>query len=306
MYNQDFKNRFLENYSASTQIYYKYILQKSYETESMLNKDIYEMDNNELDSLLKSYCNGSVQAVASVLSVLKIYLDFANKEGYIETKVNYLQGIGGYEDLLKYVDVNIQGKKYVTRAELEEIAGSCVNAQDALCLILPFEGVKGEDAEEIINLKESDVGFISNELTLTKNNGETRKIIVSDLAIDYIRRALDEEFYYKNNGEDSPDLKSNHYVITKTDYVLRVAARQCEGAIKATNITARLNRIKQYWGNQYWTVTGMWYSGMLDMAKQIKEEKGELDKEDWIVINERFGYSAGYWTKTKARLQEML
>jgi hypothetical protein len=88
--------------------------------------------------------------------------------------------------------------------------------------------------------------------------------------------------------------------------VVRVAARDNGGdPIKPINLTARLNRIKLYWGNPYLTLTSIWYSGMLDMAKNIKAQKDALDREDWTLINERFGFY-GNWTVTKQRLMQAM
>jgi hypothetical protein len=115
-------------------------------------------------------------------------------------------------------------------------------------------------------------------------------------------------------------MKVKSYKIYPTDYVLKISARDNGNEpIKPINLTARLSRIKDFWGNPYLTLTSIWYSGMLDMAKTILEEKKArhesqntimkqiiLEKEDWIKIHERFGCGAIYWHLTRQRLEGML
>jgi hypothetical protein len=125
--------------------------------------------------------------------------------------------------------------------------------------------------------------------------------------MDIIVNAMDETEYNKGNGDVSIQMKARYYNIHHTDYVLRVAARDNGNEpIKPINLNSRINRIKAFWGNPYLTITSVWYSGMLDMAKYIKAEKGSIEKEDWIAINERFGFGINYWTVTKQRLMHML
>lgn len=307
LYNEEHKNKFLSEYNrndkvVTTTIFYKYIFQISYVTETQLGKDIYDFNDKELRALISSYRNGTVAIVASIISVLKKYLDFCVNKGYI--RVNLLQDISGYEDYMQFVDKNVQKNKYITREELENIIGHCANYQDAIVPALVFYGFKGEDYSEIVNLKHEHVDRIENKVYI---EGRDQWFEVDEFLIELLVNAMDELVYDKANGDSDIQMKSRYYNIYPTDYVLKVAARDNGNTpIKAINLTARLNRIKMFWGNPYLTLTSIWYSGMLDMAKKIKEEKNEVEKEDWININERFGFNAVYWTVTKQRLLPLM
>jgi len=306
MYNSEFKERFLQRYKDNTSRFYKYIFLKSYKTENDLKKDIYDFDNIELDSLIKEYNNASIQSVQSVVSVLKQYLDFCIDQGFIN--INYLQGIGTKEDFMRYLDVNAQNKKIITKLDLEDICNRCENPQDAICFALPFYGIKGEKCEEIINLKVTDCDFNNNKLLLTSNQGELRYVEnLPDFLMELLKDAIEKKEYVKNNGEESVNMKAKTYNIKVTPYVFRISAREnSEDQAKFFNVTSRINRIKLWYGNPYITITNLWISGMIDMAKKIKEEKGELIIDDYIEINKYYNYPHEYVYKTRARVEQYL
>jgi len=170
------KERFATQYTKNTKDFYMYIFVKSFETESQLNKDICEFTSGELDSLIKAYNNESVHSVYTIVSILRQYIDFCVQEGFLTTNMNYLNSIGGYKDMSKYVNITATNQKYINEIDLNEITNLCLNAQDAVIFMMLFEGVKGEACEEIVNLKISDCNLIDNKLTLTKNNGTVRNI----------------------------------------------------------------------------------------------------------------------------------
>jgi len=307
LYNEELKNKFLDEYKrpnkvVQTLIFYRYIFQIAYATEQQLEKDIYDFNDKELRSLIGSYKNGSLTAVQSVISVLKKYLDFCVSKGYIRT--NLLQDISGHDDYMQFVDKNVQKNKYITMEELEHMVSSCMNYQDAIIPAMLFYGFKGEDCSEIVNLKNEHVNKTENKIYI---EGRDQWFNIDDFLMDIIINAMDEREYNKSNGDDTVTMKSRYYNIHQTDYVLRVAARDNGNEpIKPINLTSRINRIKTFFGNSYLTITSIWYSGMLDMAKDIKAEKGVVEKEDWININIRFGFDASYWSVTKQRLIHVL
>jgi integrase len=304
LYNQDLKNRFLSLYPEKTRRFYKYVLVKAYETERTMKKDIYDFSEQELEILLFQYNNKSVQSIQSTICVLKQYIDFCINKNYGFQLKNHLDTSKRYGDLQKYIDLKSQ--QYITKEDLEDIVGLCVNAQDSVIFSLLFDGIKGENSEEIVNLQIKDCNFKNNTLTLTKNNGETRSLVASDLTMALIQEAMNETEYIKNNGVESPDMKVKTYKVDSTPYVVRISARESLGSINPVNIIARINRIKMWYGNPFLTVTNIWLSGMLNELKKSKQENSRLTKQNYIDVNEKYGYEYSYWFKTKIRLEQFL
>jgi integrase len=303
-YNENLKKRFLEEKPTQTQNFYGYVLSKACNMEELLQKDIHDFTLNELITLRQSYNNRSFTVVLSIKSVLTQYIDFCIEQGYVKSKINYLKGVGGKEDIIKYVDNIAKNKKFISEEELYEIENLCYNAQDAVIFNLLFNGVKGENSEELINLKILDCDFTNNTLILTKMNGDSRTIKVSDRTMELIKDAINQDKYFKNNGEECA-AKAQTWNIIETEYVVRTAGKTADKA-KPSNIISRINKIKTFWGNPYLTVTSIWYSGMLNYANKIKEDKGELFREDYENINKVFSYDPRYWYLTKVRLSEYL
>jgi len=304
LYNQNIKIRFLNEIRDGTKNFYEYVLSKAEKTEIILKKDVFEFNTTELDSLIKSYKNKSIQTVQSTVAVLKKYIDWAIKEGFVFSGINFLQPLE-CKDLYKYVNLIARDMRYVTREELLDIVDSCNNRQDSVPFALLFEGAKGENLEELRNLKVSDCNFKTNELILTKDSGEKRSLIVSNRTMELINDAISEKEYYKNNGAETT-AKSTMFPITETEYVLRISGRNEVSTIKPASINARICRIGKWNGNDFITSTTIWFSGMIDMAKEIKNKNGKLVKNDYLEINRRFGYDEGYWFQTKVRVNDGL
>jgi hypothetical protein len=309
LYNEELKNRFLESYykNAATQKTYRYVLSKATATEEKKNKDLCNFNYEELDNLFYSFSTRSLQSIQQHVAIITRYIEFAIDEGYNPTKINIVDLFHTFSgvNLEKYVNKIALNKKYVDKDELEEIINLCFNAQDAVIFDLIPQGIKGEDCEELINLRGQDCNFETNELLLTKNNGEQRIITVSSRSMGLIQDALDQELYIKNNGEET-SARANNYKINKTEYVLRPASKDNTDKIKSFNIISRINRMKTIFGNPFITVTNLWVAGMIMMGKELKQEKGELTKEDYININKRFAYNPDYWYQTKVRIEKHL
>jgi site-specific recombinase XerD len=315
IFNKEIKNKFLEKYPVESKRFYNYVFKKTYETELQLNKDLYDFTNDQLTTCIKSFNNASIQSVYSVISILRQYIDFCIKQGIVTTNTNYLNGIGGYNDIKKYLDVHACQNKYIDINTLRNITDLCLNSQDAVIFALLFEGVKGVRCEELVNLKKSDCNYQTNTLTLTQNNGDQRTLQVSDFTMQFIEDASNATKYIKNNGElDFSFVNAPAYTIQQNEYVLRISSREAQGAINPCNIIGRVNRIKTFYGNQYLTVTNIWISGMIHQAMQILINKYQLNdinldtitslsKNDYLLINKKFGFADIYWYKIKEKVE---
>lgn len=303
LYNEDFKNRFLEKQKLSTSRYYKYIFKKSYEIESTVGKcgkDIYEFNIEEIDTLLMSYPNGSIGAIESVASVLRDYIDFAIAEGYVSTKINYMDTISGHSSYEKYLNVNKIRNKIITERELREICYSCENAQDAVCFALPFYGVKGEANEEMLNLKESDINFTQEILRLSANDESTRHLKVDDFLVNLLHEAINETGYAKENG--GSEYSGVYMLNTDSEYVLKTGGKKVNEPAHQLLPNTRIKRVGRLLGNNKLSPMSLWYSGMYNMYLKIKESKGEISESDYVGISKAFNYNV---TSIKKKIKEL-
>jgi site-specific recombinase XerD len=318
IYNKKLKERFLKQYPEKTQKFYRYVFSKSFDTEDQLKQDLCKFNNDQLIKCIKSFNNASVQSVYSVISIIRQYLAFCSKEGLITTNINYLDSIGGYKDIKSFLDVQAHQNKYINVMQLHDICDLCLNSQDAIIPALLFEGVKGEQCHEIVNLKIQDCDFLTNQITLTSHTNTKRTITATNFTMELILDAYNEKQYVKNNGEVGECIMSSPiYKIEPNEYILRISARSEQGAINPCNIIARINRIKTYYGNPYLTATNLWISGMIHenikiLNEKYKEKEVNLDtikkltKDDYLMVNKKFGFPNVYWYKIKEKVKTCL
>ncbi len=301
MFNKKLKELYLKSlkgYADGTIKNYRYILSKASVTEDFLNKDIYDFTLEECDKLLKSYNNRSLDMANVNKSCLESYVDFCIQEGYVSTLVNFFKGLSR-QDLNKYVDKEAIRNKYITYEELLELEQQCVNAQDAVIARLLFIGVRGEECSDLISLKVDNV-------TPEKIILQDREIIIDNSTYELVQEAIHQDQYIKGNGEPSASVRSLNMVLNQSEYVIKSSGSKKVGEINYQTLRMRVNRVKDYFGNPYLNIRNIWFSGIIHAIKQIKEQKGELTKEDYINVHRTFGYAEGYVNKTIEEVRNYL
>lgn len=295
MYNMELKERFLnslkDEMSDSTLYNIRYILNKAKKTEEALNKDVYEMNADECKSVINSYSNRSEQVVRVNISVLQKYVDFCISEGYVPSRINYFEILSASAP--NFVNVEHINNKYITREELNDIQDEyIVNAQDKALFELMFIGVMGDRFEELINLKESDIHY--NKIVLPN-----RVVEITPRTHQILIEAANQNIYIKAEG----GVGGNHIKLKDNDYVLKPTVRSEHDLIPYGTLRTRINKIRTDIGNKNITPKSVCESGMLDLAKKIYAEKGELNKEDWVEVCKKYNKSNNLWFPTKKRLE---
>ncbi|MDP4268274.1 MAG: hypothetical protein Q8880_12680 [Bacteroidota bacterium] len=293
LYNEELKERFLKQYTGNTQKYYRNILQKAFPIETALKKDIYAFNRSELNELFAEFGATSELSIISEVSIIRKYIDFF--AGFVDTKTNWAATYSP-KDLKRYVNKFAMRKKYITTFEqyYKNIL-ELNNAQDGALIALIYEGARGkEEIEEIQNLKITDVFPNDNKVILTRNNGDTRELIVEDDTMELIKDAIAEKEYYKNNGQDC-DVTINFLPLANSEYVFRPCGKTKTGKLKQQTLLRRIKNIANYWGNPYINVRNIWVSGMIKYAKELKKQYGKLTMPECWLICDKFGYDRRYW-----------
>jgi integrase len=319
VFNEEIKKMFMDNYDKSTQVSLVHIFKKSSELEEMLKKDIYEFNREELDDLFMSFGSRSEVSVASRISVINKYIDFAIEQGFVPSGINLVKNFSGEEYYKKYISKVAENRMILSKEDIKNLTyGSsafCNNAQDAAIIVSLFVGGRGRQEkeftlEELRNLKWEDCNEENNTVTFTRDNGETRIVPVETYVLEILKDANAQEKYLRNNGEVSDwsaMKKNNEMNLINTGYILRPTKKGIAGKVTKGTIVQRLNTIKQLYGNPFISVTNIWLSGMVEYGKKIKAEKGkELDKSDYMEICRRFGHNEVYWSKIKSRIKNYI
>lgn len=319
MFNEEFKKRFITIYDTDTQKSLAYIFIKTSELEEMLQKDVYEFNREELDDLFMSFGCRSVDSVASKFSIIGKYIDFAIDEGFVPSRFNLVKNFVGQEYYRKYVSKVAEDRKILTKRDFDDLIEFCVNDQDKAMFLLIYNSARGRQIEEnpleeLRNLKWKDVDDKKNKILLKRNDGDKivseREIEVEPYVIEILKDADNQEKYIKNNGEFSEWMtkKSNMYLdLLDTGYILKPTIIGVNDRITSQIISQRLKVIKNLYGNPFITISNIWYSGMVELGKKIKQETGrELTSDNYREICIRFGHDPIYHYKIKQRIEKYI
>lgn len=299
--NSNLKERFLNQYPEKTQYYMKYIICANIVElmENIKNKDLYQFNRDELLQLIGELNPSSPQAAITQLSVIRKYIDFAIINGYLTTGINFADLIKP-EDVQNVVNKQAMELKYVTREEIIDKTNSLNNAIDAAFLMLLFEGIKGEELSEIINLRKGDVNYDNNTLMLVDNNNNVRYKKVSQETINIVQDASNQKDYFVIVDTDKRKLQF-YKRLQDTDFIIRTTGTKDNIPAKYRTLLAKLRAIKNELGNPYLTVTSIWESGMIHYAKEIMKQNNikELTTEHYKEISKWAGRSENLWFSTK-------
>lgn len=301
------KDLFLTNYTNdTTKSYYNRIFTKAEQMEETLNKDLYDFTLEEIEELLIQL-RGSAQATEVYGRVISAYMKWAVENNYKQTKNPLLDVSAKW---FENISENVKNL-YITKKQLLKIESDCYNYQDSTIIRLLFEGICGEKAIEIRELKKSDVEQaleFMQEKGLNSDIEDTKVPLniggafteVDARTVLMLEQAMQEKRYWKKNGD--MEQRENIRAVTElvdNEYVFRPSITRTGSyhqAIKESVIYRRVNLIGEVLGYPQLKTKSIIKSGQLYMAKKIMEEKGEyyLSTEDYKNIAIRFDINNFY------------
>lgn len=147
------------------------------------------------------------------------------------------------DDLVKFITIEDRNSRIVTREEFMEVVYSMINSMDQLLLMSIFEGIKGKDFQDLLNLKTQDVnlkgGFaiistrergivsLSNELVEIIKKCLDEKVFTNASGVEYAYDKKDYVYSYRGLGEDIRKLKSDdasHKLRVHYKYIVKDSA----------------------------------------------------------------------------------
>lgn len=290
LYNADIKEKFIGTYSSKSQIPYRNAFEKSKGFEYELDRDIYDFDLVDFESLFKQFANVYQSRLRSIGRIYSAYIKWAISEGLSKHSKNPLAEVktSWFEQFVR------KAKLFYSDVEILHIENMCKNKQDAVIIRLVFEGVLGQAGAEIRNLKISDIKP-NNGLLLTDEDGSTREIDVSPRCIQLIEQAFHEKRYYKSNGFMKPTENVRDYTdLIENDFVIHSSNTGRDkniGAVDKFVLYRRITTIENQLGLENFNIKNISRSGMLAFANYLMKEHyktNELNLMILIDISQRF------------------
>jgi site-specific recombinase XerD len=313
---RELKQEFLDKQKAGTRETYGYALKRADEMEQELGKKIYDFNFEERDELiLTKFKNKSKWVVQSTLSPLKRYIDFCISKNVVRHFENRFSMILT-KDYDKYVNVQAQTNIFISKEENRELQKKLVNAQDKLILeLIGVYGIRGRTEvgnthEELINLMTTDVDYQKHILTVVNNDNKPkpRYVQVDEYTLDLIKEAIGQETYMCKNGVGT----TRDMIINNSIYVFRTPGRNKYDKVDQQLFTRRMQSFQKWLEKPYLTISSLWLSSLIIAAKKIKEENGEITREDYKKLNGIFNYGQNeeqqtlYWVKTRDLIEPYL
>jgi hypothetical protein len=289
LYNEEIKEKFLSEYEEDTRVAYRYVFVKSADIENILQKDLYNFNEAEIKELLCHANRSTVESVQSFASMINKYIQWAIENGYKYSNINPMSTFTR-EDYEECVDHN--KKMYISEQELIEIEEMLDNYQDKVIVRLAFEGIYGEEASEMLNLKAYDVDFENKQIKVKNKDGQERILNLQgrDRLFRILERAINEKVYYAKAGYKEDGRGVNEYSLVDTEYVIKnTVAPRTQQPNSVLTIRKRLGLIKDITGMHYLTLTNIYRSGMIRMGYELYKRDGELTNKQLAEIAEHFG-----------------
>jgi hypothetical protein len=299
------KEEFLSKERETTRKTLKGILLKVDSYEFQTNKSVYDLTLEERDDLIYTqFKNKSIDVVRSNISYISRYINYCIGINLVRHRENRF-ALLMTDEMDKFVDLQAMQTKYLSKEERLLAQEKLVNPSDKLILQLIPLGIRGRTeegntCEELINLRVVDVeeSSVSKELNVINNDGEGRTILIDNRTIELLKETINTKIYVLNNGKDVSRKKQDKLLkrsgrvlpIEETDWVFRTAGKNKGEKVKPQFFNTRIRMIRDWIENPYMTVTNLYFSGMIDMAEKIMEEKGKLEIEDYIKIKDYFDY----------------
>ena len=172
-------------------------LKKIDKYETLIGIPCYKYQQTGLLDMLGSFNSTSLNSLKSILSVLRLYIVFANDQlGYNNTSVLSIES----DLLIPLVCSFSKNDKYITYKEyLDILQTKNCNYQDLMQVIFCWHGIKGEDYRALLDFEVKD--FTGHSLIY-----HGKEIMLNSLEICIIKKAIKEETYqyydrYNSNGE---------------------------------------------------------------------------------------------------------
>jgi len=216
MYNKNIKQEFINgnDYAEKTKVLLTNSFSNCENYEQKLGKDIYEMNINELEGLLKYVGHRTISRVIGLVSNIKVYSRWAYDKGYSQkpdSAFEHILSSDYYANFVSNTDVF-----YLTRNELLNYLEQTPDNSVKACMLAVFEGIGGRGYQELSNIRISDI-FQNGEqwyVNLRNDLDGTirRKHPISNELKDYLFKANEATTFKGMNGRIKYSLIDSDYV----------------------------------------------------------------------------------------------
>ncbi|MBM7836308.1 hypothetical protein [Clostridium sardiniense] len=275
--------------------------------EYIWDKDLALFNEDDIKKVLGSIIGGTLSPAKTLLSIINRYEVWAMSVG-LNTASNPCDTI----NLTSLVTVTktIVDNTIISIDELFELWDYIQTYPNRFCdrvtyqnfamILLMRIGLKGEKQwNEVMYLKEEDINFEDGIINVTNRDKDVvegkkplevvKEISVEPRILKVIKRAIEEKEYEYNfnagRGSQATIKKSNFYI----DYGYIIKPEQDQGEIiNSTVFRKRLSNFFDAAERKFISAKDIFRNAKLDMLLDLKESKGQLDIQDFKIVQDYF------------------
>ena len=279
MFNKEIKNRYIEEKKEHVTLPSNYLECQFNKVEKMeieLNKDIHDFTAYEIIEYYKTLNISSLESLAVMNSHFSMYTQWCLQNNIVKDNQNHFLEID-LEQIKKCLNKIIFKRKIVSRDQVIEWCDQLPNPKDQLVILGLFEGMKGKDFSDFVNLRPQDIS--GNIVKLF----DGMEIIASDKLLEYINESIQEDTYYSSSGGQAKTmpLVDKGYVIKSYPNTKEGTSAFAKGRIIYNSIARSLNYVGVL---DYMSANSIFESGKIDMIKNRSVELG-ITPKDYIYSN---------------------
>jgi site-specific recombinase XerD len=301
------KNLVKDNYKPSTiELYYKCLLKISEYEEEEWQDDIFNKTPDQMEDFLDYQETSTAKSGSVMITALRKYVQWAISEGYSRSNFDFSKMIR-LKKIKTHVSINAFKTQYITNQdELWNICNFCANAQDSILFILPYFSIDGVAHKEQTSIQIEDVQ--DNGININRD-GEVKFIEIPERFMVFIRDAVTETTYYKNN-DMSEGSKAKSFELAPSNYLLKMANKRglsTVGEIEKQIINQRIKKIIELFhmrNIKRLNPGSILISGLFDYLKNIENQKNtELDRVDYEEALCYYNINKNLWADYKIKYE---
>lgn len=197
MFNEKTKKRFLNavDLSQFPKSFWNNVFKKSEILEEQYNKDLYNFSKEQILIWYKLLDSKSLEYLSVINYNIIKYAQWALQESLIVDGMNHFVEITD-DEIFECVNKYGLNSSIITKEELDNILFQIPSSRDKFVLLALFEGIKGINLDDIVNMKLNDINRSDNTVNL--ESGKKKKI--SNQLIQYAIESADEKCYDSISG----------------------------------------------------------------------------------------------------------
>ena len=277
-------------------------------SEEMYQKDASTFTKSEIMQMLMRIQSVSVSTLRGYKTFLTQYTYWATDKGINSTGINMYEEITT-DDLASCVPRQVSANRIISEERLDEMLHEMMNPSDQYVILGLYEGIRGENFCELLNLHEEDIN-VHDKTFYLRDTGRT--IHVSARLINYALAAINTYDYDGCAVEGGKIVHANLDRSDDTPIKGRVSSLGNDETKRVLRVTRRVRKLKKYFDNATEiSVPRLYVAGFVNKTKAIMQEKNVSFDDVWTFAEMEAlyeQYSVDYknipYTQIKTRYRE--